>query len=98
MDDDVREGPVWPSRLVDHLLKDRPLVVERGCSRLAEDLGDLPPLPLAVSATLSNLVGQRKVAFGLPRRRDASVNCGVDHVSVFVAEDGVDLITQEGAP
>src|SRR5262249_33305027 len=98
MDDDVSKGPVRPSRLVDHLLKGGPIVVERGSSRLAEDLDDLPPLALAVSATLCDLVGQRKVAFGLPRCGDASVNCGAGHVSVCVAQDGLDVIAHEGAP
>ena len=52
------KGPVGSGGLVDHLLKDRAFVVERGGSRLAEDLDDFPPLALAVSATLSDLVGQ----------------------------------------
>ena len=98
MDDDEGERSVRPRGLVDHLLEDGPVVVERGGSRLAEDLDDVPPLTLAVRATLRDLVRERKVAFRLPRRRDASVNCGAGHGSILVAQDGVDLVAQEGAP
>ena len=92
------ERPVWPGRLIDHLLKDGPIVVERRSSRFAEDLDDVPPLALAVRATLGDLVRQRKVAFGLPRRRDAGVNGGAGHGSVLVEQDRVDLVAQKGAP
>jgi hypothetical protein len=79
-------------------LEDGPVVVERRGSRLAEDLDDIPPLTLTIRATLRNLVRERKVAFGLPRRRDASINCGAGHASILVAQDSVDLVAQEGAP
>jgi hypothetical protein len=36
MDDDESERPVGSGGLIDHLLKDRPIVVERGSSWLAE--------------------------------------------------------------
>ena len=98
MDDDEREWPVRSRGLVDHLLEDGSVVVERGGSRLAEDLDDFPPLTLTVRATLRNLVGERKVAFSLPRRRDASVNGGAGHGSILVAQDGVDLVAQKGPP
>src|ERR1700722_5182057 len=98
MDDDEGERLVRSRGFVDHLLEDGPIVVERGSSRLAEDLDDVPPLTLTVRATLRNLVRERKVAFGLPRRRDASVNCGPGHRSILVAQDGVDLVSEEGAP
>ena len=98
MDDDERECPVRSRGLVDHLLEDDPVVVERGGSRLAEDLDDVPSLTLTVRATLGDLVWQRKVAFSLPRRRDASVNGGAGHGLILVAQDSVDLVAQEGSP
>jgi hypothetical protein len=98
MNNDEREWSVRSRGLVDHLLEDGPVVVERGSSRFAEDLDDVPPLTLAVRATLGNLVRERKVAFGLPRRRDASVDCGAGHGSILVAQNGFDLVGEEGAP
>jgi hypothetical protein len=50
------ERPIGAGRFIDHLLENGPIVVEGRGSRLAEYLGDLPPLALAVSAALANLV------------------------------------------
>jgi hypothetical protein len=66
MHDDERERSVQASRLVDHLLEDRAIVIERRRSRLTEDFDDVPPLALTVCATLGHLVGQREITFGLP--------------------------------
>jgi hypothetical protein len=79
MNNDEGERSFGQRRLVDHFLEDGPIVVEGGSSRFAVDLNDVPTLALAVSATLGNLIRKRKVAFGLPRRRDARVNCGASH-------------------
>src|ERR1700729_2369529 len=98
MDNDEGERSVRSRGLVDHLLEDGSVVVERRSSRFAEDLDDFPPLALTVSATLGDLVRERKVAFGLPRRRDASINGGAGHASILVVQDSVDLVAQEGAP
>jgi hypothetical protein len=98
MDNDEGERSVRSRGLVNHLLEDGPVVVKRGSSRFAEDLDDIPPLTLTVRATLGDLVRERKVAFGLPRRRDASVNGSPGHCSILVAQDGLDLLSKEGAP
>jgi hypothetical protein len=98
MDDDEGEQSVRLRGLVDHLLEDGSVVVEGGGSRFAEYLDDVPPLTLTVRATLGDLVRERKVAFGLPRRGDASVNGGAGHSLILVAQDGVDLVGEEGAP
>src|ERR1700760_940213 len=98
MDNDEGERSVRPGCLVDHLLEDGPVVVQRGSSRFAEDLDDIPPLTLTVRTTLRNLVRERKGAFGLPHRRDASVNGGPGHRSILVTQNGVDLVSKEGAP
>jgi hypothetical protein len=98
MDNDEGERSVRSRGLVNHLLEDGPVVVKRRSSRFAEDLEDIPPLTLTIRATLGDLVRERKVAFGLPRRRDASVNCGAGHGSILVTQDGIDLVSEEGAP
>jgi hypothetical protein len=98
MNDDEGEWSVGAGRLVDHLLEDGPIVVEGGRARLAKDLADVPPVALAVRSTLGDLVRKRKVAFGLPRRRNAGVDCGAGHCLVLVAQDCVDLVAKEGAP
>ena len=51
-----------------------------------------------MGAALRDLVRQREVAFGLPRGRDPGVDRRADHGLVFIAQNGVDLLAQEGAP
>ena len=99
MDDDEIERLVGALRLVDHLLEDRPIVVERRSARLGEDLGDLPALALAIRAALGDLVGQREIALGLARSGDANVDGGAGHyASPFIAQDGLDLFGKKGPP
>ena len=59
VDDDELEGPVGTLGLVDHLLEDGPIVVERRRAGFGEDFDDIPTLAFAVGLALGDLIGER---------------------------------------
>ena len=62
----TRVNSAPPGRLVDHLLKDSPIVVDAEAPG-SQKTSTLPPLALAIGVALGDLVRQREVAFGLSR-------------------------------
>lgn len=66
MHDNEIEGMIRALRCVDQFLEDWPIFVECRGSRLREDLHNLDVLPLAPTAALSDLIGDRQIALGLP--------------------------------
>ncbi|WKW50152.1 hypothetical protein QMO75_12775 [Rhodomicrobium lacus] len=99
-DDDV-EGMIRPLRLVKHLLKHGPVVVEGRCAGFREHFDDLMALLFAPGLALMNLVGDGKIGLGLPNRRDTRIDRSLAAHRLlprFILEqDRIDLGQEKGA-
>ena len=73
VDQDDVERRRLGGRRVDHLLERRAAVVGGRVARFDKLFGDGPALGLAVGSKLSALIGNGKVAFGLPAGRDPEI-------------------------
>nr|WP_255247134.1 hypothetical protein [Sphingopyxis sp. GW247-27LB] len=92
------EGLIRPLGGMDHFLENRAVLIERGRSRLGEDLNDLDALPLTPYAALGDLIGDRQVSLGLPGCRHADIDRRAGHGRLLlVEEDRVDLPAKIGA-
>ncbi|MGB3387870.1 MAG: hypothetical protein WBA88_07810 [Pseudaminobacter sp.] len=101
VDHQIVEGMAVTFGLVDHVLKDRAILIQGRGPRLGEYIRHRPAVPLAIGAALRNLIRQRQIMLGLPCRGNTNIDGGIDghgclDCLLITIDDGVDFSGKEG--